>query len=78
MGQSHEIFATDFFQESSSPKPLKQNCREFSSQGVPSPVSTTLAANLLLVSTAPVANNWNNISLLTPESKLEEKTTSIC
>jgi hypothetical protein len=29
------------------------------------PVSTTLAANLPLVSTTPVANNGNNIRLLT-------------
>ncbi len=35
------------------------------------PVSTTPAANLPLVSLIPVANNGNNIRLLTPESKLE-------
>ncbi len=35
-------------------------------------VSTT-AASLPPVSTTPVANNWNNIKLLTPKSELKEK-----
>jgi hypothetical protein len=42
------------------------------------PVTLTLAANLSLVSTTPVAKDWYNIKLLTPSSELEEKTLSIC
>ncbi len=41
-------------------------------------LSTTPAANLPLVSLTPVANNWNNIRLQTPESELEGKTLYIC
>ncbi len=36
------------------------------------PVSTTVAANLPLVSMTPVANNGNNIRLLTTYSNLKE------
>jgi hypothetical protein len=42
------------------------------------PVSTTPAANLPPVSLTPVANNGNNIRLLTPESELEGKNLYIC
>ncbi len=34
---------------------------------------STPAVYLLPVSMTPVANNWNNIRQLTPESELEEK-----
>jgi hypothetical protein len=44
----------------------------FASQGVPL-VLTTPAANLPPESLTPVANNGNNIRLLTPESELEGK-----
>ena len=45
---------------------------KFAAGGKLPPVSTTPAANLPPVST-PVANNGNNIRLLTPESELEGK-----
>jgi hypothetical protein len=38
------------------------------------PVSTTPAAKFPPVSLTPMANNGNNITLLTPESELEGKT----
>jgi len=38
----------------------------------------TQASNLPLVSLTPVANNWNNIMLQTPESELEGKNLYIC
>jgi hypothetical protein len=42
------------------------------------PVSTISAANLPPVSLTPVANNGNNIRLLTPERELESKNLYIC
>jgi hypothetical protein len=41
-------------------------------------VSMTLAEHLPLVSTTQVANNWNNIRLLTHKIELEEKNLSLC
>jgi hypothetical protein len=65
MDSVRRFFASGFFHESSSPKPLQitlghlkflQNFSKiFASQGTP-PVSMTLVANFLLVSTTPVEN----------------------
>ncbi len=65
-GQCTRFFASGFFQESSSPKPLKITKESFRTflkirgdifacEGAP-PVSTTPVANLLPVATSPAAN----------------------
>jgi hypothetical protein len=74
-----EIFCFSFFYESPSPKPLKITLGSsrifkkfseiFASQGA-SKVSMTPVEILPLVSTTPVANNGNNMRLLTPKSEL--------
>jgi hypothetical protein len=81
-GQCHEIFASGFFHESSSPKSLKKALRSFqffqkfveifTSQCAP-PVSTTPVANLPPVSTTNLttcsAQTRSGIGLFVPSSE---------
>ncbi len=73
--QCHEIFASDFFHNSSSLKPLKitlgsfQIFRKFLDifAGQGAPLVSTIFPSVL---TTPLANNGNNIRLLTLETKI--------
>ncbi len=79
-GQCHEIFCFRFFHESPSPKPLIITLGSFrifskirGGKWHRWQIATGIVANLPPVTLTPVANNWSNIRLQTPESELESK-----
>ncbi len=58
-GQCHEIFASDFFHESSPPQAPENNTRVILNLFAPPPVSTTLLANFDTSSTGVVDTSGN-------------------